>query len=93
MSLGPSTKDVRQNLELLNHPSASPCPGASEFPKPPPLPGRPRPDFPTIIFTQLLTLAEKSKSWVNRRIRRSTPVDILVKYKGLIVLLPVQIID
>ena len=64
--------------------TASPCPGASEFPKPP-LPGRPRPDFPNIIFTQL----EKSKNWVNRRIRRLTPVDILVKYKVLIVLLPV----
>ena len=41
---GPSTKDVRQNLGFSNH-HPSPCPGVSEFPKPPPLPGRPRPDF------------------------------------------------
>ena len=41
-------KDVRQNLGFSNHPP-SPCPGVSEFPKPPPLPGRPCPDFS--IFT------------------------------------------
>ena len=34
---GPSTKDVRQNLGFSNHPP-SPCPGVSEFPKPPPSP-------------------------------------------------------
>ena len=67
---GPSTKGVRQNLGFLNHPST--CPGASEFTKTP-LPGRPSPDFPIIIFTQFLPLAEKSKNWVNRRIRRLTP--------------------
>ena len=49
---GPSTKDVRQNLGFSNHPT-SPCPGVSEFPKPPPLPGRPRPDFS--IFTHFST--------------------------------------
>ena len=31
---GPSTKDVRQNLGFSNQPP-SPCPGVSEFPKPP----------------------------------------------------------
>ena len=52
---GPSTKDVRQNLGFSNHPPPpSPCPGVSEFPKPPPLPGRPRPDFSIFTHYQFL---------------------------------------
>ena len=77
----------------------------SDF-KPPPLPVQVRlnfsnhtsPDVRVRTF-QLLFLhncflwRQKSKNWVNRRIRRLTPVDILMKYNGLIVFLPVQIID
>ena len=33
----------------------SPCPGVSEFPKPPPLPGLPRPDFSNFTHFSILT--------------------------------------
>ena len=37
-------------------PPPSPCPGVSEFPKPPPLPGRPRPDFSIFTHFSIFTL-------------------------------------
>ena len=58
MDTGAVYKGRPPKSRILNHPS--PCPGASEFLKSP-LPGRPRPDFPTFIFIQLLSLAEKIK--------------------------------
>ena len=57
---GPSTKDVRQKSRIFK-PLTSPCSpfGCVRISQTTPA-GRPCPDFPTIIFTQLLPSAEKS---------------------------------
>ena len=72
---GPSTKDVRQNLGFLK----------------PPLPGRPRPDFPTIIFTQLLSLAEKIKKLGQQENKTFNPGRYTNEIQWVNCLLPVQI--
>ena len=74
----PSTKDVRQNLGFSNHP----CPGASEFSKTTPLrtsaSGFSNYYFYTLFFPTIIFT------------HFLTPVEILAKYRGLIVLLPIH---
>ena len=56
-----------------------------------PLPGRPRPDFPTIIFTQLLSLAEKIKKLGQQENKTFNPGRYTNEIQWVNCLLPVQI--
>ena len=53
----------------------SPCPGVSEFPKPLPLPGRPRPDFSIFQFLHIFIFAYLNKV--------DCPIPVFIKFKML----------